>query len=550
MNIDRPLMIQSDRTMLLDVHSPCYDECRKEITRFSSLIKSPEHIHTYELTQLSIWNAISLGYDEGTIISSLKRWSRFEIDPRVLFFISETASRYGNLIMEEYDDSSYILYVKRSLLYTLLKSDASLKKYLRPQDNEEAFLLDTVWRGKIKALLIKKGYPVIDSVPLKKGGPLDITLRENISLRDYQKESRDAFISQGGFGTVVLPCGSGKTIVGLGVMDALKTKTLILCPNVTAVHQWIREIKDKTNLQDGDIGEYTGQTKDIKDVTICTYQVLVYSTMKKCEDGTEEKEWPNFSLFKSNDWGLVIYDEVHMLPAPVFAITAEIQAIHRLGLTATLIREDGKEDEVFTLVGPKRIDIPWVELETKGFIAKACCIEVKVPLEKNDEIPYALATKGEKYRIAAENRKKLDVTEKLLKRHEGEQILIIGQYIDQLEYFRDKFGFPLITGSTGNRKRDELYEDFRAGRIKVLIVSKVANYAVDLPDATVAIEISGSFGSRQEEAQRLGRILRPKEKDSHFYVLITEFTAEEEMNSKRQKFLAEQGYSYAIERFE
>lgn len=547
---DKPLMVQSDRTMLLDVHSPSYNSCRKEITRFSSLIKSPEHIHTYELTQLSIWNAISLGYDENDIISSLRKWSRFDIDPRVLFFISDTASRYGNLIMEEYDDSSYILYVKRSLLYTLLKSDTSLKKYLRPQDNEEAFLFDFLWRGRIKAILIKKGYPVIDSISLKKGGPINITLNDSVTLRDYQRESRDAFLSQGGYGTVVLPCGSGKTIVGLSVMEALKTKTLILCPNVTAVHQWIREIKDKSSLTNDDIGEYTGQTKDIKNVTICTYQVLVYSTVKKNEDGTEEKEWPNFSLFKSNDWGLVIYDEVHMLPAPVFAITAEIQAIHRLGLTATLIREDGKEDEVFTLVGPKRIDIPWVELETKGYIAKALCIEVKIPLEKNDEIPYALASRAEKYRIAAENRKKLDVTEKLLKRHDGEQILIIGQYIGQLEYFKDKFGFPLITGSTSNRKRDELYDDFRSGKIKVLIVSKVANYAVDLPDASVAIEISGSFGSRQEEAQRLGRILRPKEKDSHFYVLISEFTIEEEMNSKRQKFLAEQGYSYSIERLE
>ncbi len=284
-------------------------------------------------------------------------------------------------------------------------------------------------------------------------------------------------------------------------------------------------------------------------MTICTYQVLIYSITKTDEDGKEIKEYPNFSLFSSRDWGLVIYDEVHMLPAPVFSITAEIQAMHRLGLTATLVREDGREDEVFTLVGPKRIDIPWVELEEKGFIAKAYCHEVKVPLEKDDELVYALATRQTKYKIAAVNDRKIGVTEKILKKHEGEQILIIGQYLEQLGYFRKKFGYPLITGSTPNRVRDELYDDFRNGRIKVLIVSKVANYAIDLPDATVAIQISGTFGSRQEEAQRLGRILRPHDRDSHFYTLVSEYTIEEEMNSNRQKFLSEQGYSYTIEHY-
>ncbi len=542
-------MVQSDRTMLLDVHSPLADECRKDIIAFSSLVKSPEHIHTYELTPLSLWNAVSLGLGEKDIISRLEKWSRYDLDRRVLFFISDTADRYGKLRLEEYDENHYRLSAQNAILFVKLRSDSTVMKYLTPGGGGNSFLLEKIYRGKIKAELIKRGYPVTDTIPLTKGGRLDVSLREDVVLRPYQISARDSFVSSGGYGTVVLPCGSGKTVVGMAVMEALTTKTIILCPNVTAVHQWMRELGSKTNLREDQIGEYTGQSKDIKDVTICTYQVLIYSETKTDEDGKEIKEYPNFSLFSSRDWGLVIYDEVHMLPAPVFSITAEIQAMHRLGLTATLVREDGREDEVFTLVGPKRIDIPWVELEEKGFIAKAYCHEVKVPLEKDDELVYALATRQTKYKIAAVNDRKIGVTEKILKKHEGEQILIIGQYLEQLGYFRKKFGYPLITGSTPNRVRDELYDDFRNGRIKVLIVSKVANYAIDLPDATVAIQISGTFGSRQEEAQRLGRILRPHDRDSHFYTLVSEYTIEEEMNSNRQKFLSEQGYSYTIEHY-
>ena len=547
-NVNKPLMVQSDRTMLLDVHSPLADECRRDIISFSSLVKSPEHIHTYELTQLSLWNAVSLGETEKSIIEKLRKWSRYELDNRVLFFISDTVSRYGNITLRAYSDDEYLLYVRSNLLYLQLGQETGLKKYLKPSDEEQSYLIDSMYRGKIKAELIKRGYPVVDTIPLRKGAPLELSLKDTLKLRSYQTEAASSFLSAGGYGTVVLPCGSGKTVVGMTVMEKLQTKTLILCPNVTAVHQWIRELLDKTSLKPEQIGEYTGQTKEIKDVTICTYQVLIYSVTKTDDKGNEIKEYPNFSIFRHNDWGLVIYDEVHMLPAPVFAITAEIQSMYRLGLTATLVREDGREDEVFTLVGPKRIDIPWIELETRGFIAKAYCHEVKIPLEKNDELLYALATKQNKYRIAATNSRKIEVTEEILKKHEGEQILIIGQYLEQLEYFREKFGYPLITGATGNRKRDELYDAFRHGDVKVLIVSKVANYAVDLPDATVAIQISGTFGSRQEEAQRLGRILRPKEKDSHFYTLVSEFTLEEEMNANRQKFLSEQGYSYTIER--
>ncbi len=538
------LTVQSDRTMLLDVHSPFYDGCRRDIVKFSSLIKSPEHIHTYEITQLSIWNAIALGLDKEDIISSLEKWSRYSLDERLIYFIDETSSRYGSLILEEYDSTSYILRVLSTTLYYRIKNDRTLGKNLRPQDEEEAFLLDIHSRGTIKAGLIRMGYPVIDSIPLKKGEPSPISLKDNVALRDYQIKSRDAFLESGGYGIVSLPCGSGKTIVGLAVMAALKTKTLILTPNVTALRQWKREILDKTDVTDERIGEFSGEKKEIRDITICTYQVLTHSKTNE----KEEKEWPNFELFRKNDWGLVIYDEVHMLPAPVFSVTGEIQSKHRLGLTATLIREDGKEDYCFTLIGPKRIDIPWIELETKGYIAKAVLTSVKVSLDKDDEIKYALAGRNEKYKIAAMNEKKMNALDTLLLRHKGESILIIGQYLVQLEEIKRRFGFPLITGAMSSVKRDELYDAFRRGEEKVLIVSKVANYALDLPDATVAIQISGSYGSRQEEAQRLGRILRPKEKDSHFYTLLSEYTIEEDMNLNRQKFLSEQGYSYTMER--
>lgn len=544
-NSDRPLMVQSDRTMLLDVHSPYFDQCRNDIINFSSLIKSPEHIHTYELTPLSIWNAISMGKDEDYIIKSLKKWSKYDIDERVLFFISDISSRYGLISLNEYDEEYYALNVKKKEVALLLKRDKLLSKFLHSSPNPNQFLIKKLDRGTIKVELIKRFYPVSDLIAIKDGGKIDISIKKEVSIRDYQFQALKAFLDGGGYGTVVLPCGSGKTIVGLLLMERLKTKTLILCPNVTSVHQWIREITEKTNIKKEDIGEYTGQNKEIKDITICTYQVLTYSVYDKEKN---DKIYPHFSLFSLNEWGLTIYDEVHMLPAPVFRITAEFQSMRRLGLTATLVREDHKEEEVFSLVGPKRIDIPWAELEKKGFIAKAYCHEIRVPLSKNLELEYALASKSEKFHIASVNPNKTEIVEKLLNKHKDDKIIIIGQYLDQLKYFRDKFKFPLITGSTNNKKRDALYDSFRNGEINCLIVSKVANYALDLPDANTAIQISGTFGSRQEEAQRLGRILRPKSKDSHFYTLVTEYSLEENCALNRQKFLSEQGYSYSIEK--
>ena len=542
--IDKPLMVQSDKTMLLDVHSPSFEECRNDIIAFADLVKSPEHIHTYTLSPLTLWNAVSSGLDSNEIISRLKKWSRYEIDERVIFFIEDTASRYGEFILTEEDQDNLRLSVKRERFFLTLFSEPTLKKYLRKGDGNY-FLISKLDRGTVKAKMVKMGFPVDDRIPLKKGSKLEFDLKDNVEIRDYQKESVDAFLSSGGYGTIVLPCGSGKTIVGIETAVTLKTNTLILCPNVSSVHQWIRELLDKTTLTPDQIGEYSGETKTIKPVTVCTYQVLTYRT-KNFDKEETEPIYPHFSIFSENNWGLIIYDEVHMLPAPVFRITAELQSIYRLGLTATLIREDGREDEVFSLVGPKRFDTPWAELTQKGFIAKAYCHEVRIPLPHTLELEYALAPKKEKYRIASQNPLKIKVAEAILKKHEGESILIIGQYLEQLQVFRDHFGYPIITGTTSNKKRDELYDKFRSGEEKVMIVSKVANFAVDLPDASVAIEISGSFGSRQEEAQRLGRILRPKARDSHFYTIVTEYSQEEEFASNRQKFLSEQGYSYSI----
>ena len=541
---DKPLTIQSDRTMLLDVHSESAKACREDIIAFADLVKSPEHIHTYQLTSLSLWNAISSGLTSEEIIARLERWSRFEIDSRILFFINDTAERYGDFILEDYDDQHLILTVKRKLFMIQLKHERALEKYLIPND-DSSFLIERMHRGTVKVLMIKLGFPVDDRIPLSKGELIDIKPKSEFKARDYQIEATDAILGKDqelGYGTIVLPCGSGKTIVGIEIMLRLKTRTLIMAPNVAAVHQWIRELQDKTDLKPDMIGEYSGEAKEIRPITVSTYQILTWRENK------DSDIYPHFSLFRNGRWGLIIYDEVHMLPAPVFRITAELQAVYRVGLTATLIREDGREDEVFSLVGPKRYDTPWTDLEKRGFIAKAYCHEIRIRLPEELELDYATAKKHSKYKIASCNPEKIRVTEELLKEHEGDSILIIGQYLDQLNEFHKHFGFPIITGATGNKKRDEIYNDFREGRIKTLIVSKVANFAIDLPDASVAIQLSGTYGSRQEEAQRLGRILRPKNKDSHFYTLVSEFTEEEDFAQNRQKFLSEQGYEYTIEK--
>ena len=539
MQDDKPLIVQSDRTLMLDVHSEAANSCRDQIIAFSELVKAPEHVHTYSISAISLWNATSAGLSASEIITRLERWSRFDIPAGVRTYIEDISSRFGKLVLVPGDDESYTLNVMDSFIAKAISSNRTLAGIVRRTEDPSRFSIRRYDRGTAKLELIRLGYPVDDRIPLAKSEPVHIDL--NVGLRDYQKLAKESILGDmgpgTGFGTIVMPCGSGKTVVGLSLMASLKTRTLILCPNVVAVHQWMNELRAKTDIDPELIGEYSGERKELKPVTVCTYQVLTYRSSK-------DDDFPHMKVIQEGNWGLVIYDEVHMLPAPVFKITAELQSVYRAGLTATLIREDGREEDVFSLVGPKRFDIPWTDLSQAGWIAEAYCIEIRTPLPAELELPYAIAQKREKYKIASTNAEKMKIVEALLSKHRGESIIIIGQYLDQLMEVRRHFGFPVITGSTPNSKRDELYARFRDGSEKVLIVSKVANFAIDLPDASVAIQISGTFGSRQEEAQRLGRILRPKRKSSFFYSVITRNTVEEEFSANRQRFLVEQGYRY------
>ncbi len=585
---ENPLIVQSDRTILLDVHAPRADECRQALVPFAELEKSPEHLHTYKLTPLSLWNAAGAGFTPEDAISVLNEYSKYDVPQSVEVWIQETAGRFGKLrLVEGYsievpkkfdkDGNPSEETVKEEYLYMVTDSqnvfreiNASRvgKKYLQMAEYKEpenpkttltenerkfCFSLPLTLRGTIKQELLQMGWPVKDDVPMGDGEPLEINLRETtlsgkpFAIRQYQKEAAESIVGDKGpgtgFGTIVLPCGAGKTIVGMTTMSLLKTNTLVITTNISAVHQWIDELLDKTNLTRDDIAEYTGESKTIKPVTVATYQILTWRPEK-------EGPYPHFSIFKERNWGLIVYDEVHMLPAPVFRVVAEIQAVRRIGLTATLVREDGCEGHVFSLVGPKRYDVPWKDLEHSGFIATAECIEVKVNLPESMEIDYAVAEQRKKHKIASENPAKLDFVKALVEKSPDDKILVIGQYIEQLNQIAKMLSCPIITGKTPNSERDEIYRKFRTSEIKVLVVSKVANFAIDLPDASMAIQVSGTFGSRQEEAQRLGRILRPKERKSRFFTLITRNTVEEEFGSNRQKFLAEQGYSYRIARCE
>lgn len=577
MNFENPLIVQTDRTLLLDVHAPLAEECRDALIPFAELIKSPEHLHTYQVTPLSLWNAASAGFSSDMAIETLKKYSRYDVPQSVEAWVMDTAERFGKLRLvpgpvievENGVKEEYLYLVSSSpFVFKEIESNAFSKKFLVPceyempadsktdlSENEKKFCfkLNLTDRGIIKQNLIKIGWPVKDDVPLVDGAPLEINLREetlsgkSFGVREYQQNAAASLVGDKGpgtgFGTIVLPCGAGKTIVGMQLMSILKTNTLIVTTNISAVHQWIDELMDKTNLTRDQIAEYTGESKSIKPVTVATYQILTWRPEK---DGP----YPHFSLFRSNNWGLIIYDEVHMLPAPVFRVAAELQAVRRVGLTATLIREDGCEGHVFSLVGPKRFDVPWKELEKSRWIATAECIEVRIPLEQGKEIEYAVAGNREKHRIASENNLKLGIVKELVEKCTKDKILVIGQYLKQLNEIAAILKVPIVTGKTPNSERDRIFADFRNGLIKVLVVSKVANFAIDLPDASMAIQVSGTFGSRQEEAQRLGRILRPKERTSRFFTLITKDTVEEEFGNNRQKFLAEQGYSYRIIRYE
>ena len=573
MNYENPLIVQGDRSLLLDVHAPLAEECRNALIPFAELEKSPEHLHTYRLTPLSLWNAASAGFSADDAAEVLQKYARYDVPQSVVAWIKETESRFGKITLIAGPDievpvkegsaekivEHFLYLVADSLpIFKEIGANHSVKKLLTStlEDSDApqySFLLKLTDRGTIKQLLLQAGWPVKDEVALIDGEPLDVSLRETTSsgrpleIREYQKGAAHALVGDRGpgtgFGTIVLPCGAGKTIVGMTIMDMLKTSTLIITTNISAVHQWIDELLDKTNLTADQIAEYSGESKTIKQVTVATYQVLTWRPDK-------EGPYPHFSIFHERPWGLIIYDEVHMLPAPVFRVVADLQAVRRVGLTATLVREDGCEGYVFSLVGPKRYDVPWKELERDRWIASAECIEVRIDLPGAQEIDYAVAGTREKHKIASMNPDKLPVVRQIIDHFPDDKILVIGQYLQQLDEIVKELDCPIITGKTPNTERDRIYNDFREGKIRVLVVSKVANFAIDLPDASLAIQVSGTFGSRQEEAQRLGRILRPKERKSRFFTLITRNTVEEEFGSNRQKFLAEQGYEYKIVRYD
>jgi DNA excision repair protein ERCC-3 len=536
---DGPLIVQSDKTLLLEVNHPDAQACRMAIAPFAELERSPEHVHTYRLTPLGLWNARAAGYDAETVIDALLRFSRYPPPHALLVDVAETMDRYGRLQL--LNDPAHGLVLRatdRAVLAEVAKSK-KVADYLGARIDEDTIAVHPSERGRLKQALLKLGWPAEDLAGYVDGESHPITLNEDgWTLRPYQREAVEQFWA-GGSGVVVLPCGAGKTLVGAAAMAQACATTLILVTNTVAGRQWKRELLARTSLTEREIGEYSGEKKEIRPVTIATYQVL---TTRR--GGT----FTHLDLFNARDWGLVIYDEVHLLPAPIFRFTADLQARRRLGLTATLVREDGREGDVFSLIGPKRYDAPWKDIEAQGWIAPAECIEVRVTLTDAERMAYATAEAEERYRFAATARTKLPVVRKLVERHQGEQILVIGAYIDQLERLGEYLDAPVIHGTTPTRQRERLFDAFRAGEVPILVISKVGNFSIDLPEAAVAIQVSGTFGSRQEEAQRLGRVLRPKAdgRRAHFYTVVARDTIDTEYAAHRQRFLAEQGYAYTI----
>ena len=571
---DGPLIIQSDHTLLLEVDHAGYADARNDLLGFAELVKSPEHVHTYRITPLSVWNARAAGHSADDMVTALEWHARFPPPGNVIRELREQAQRYGRLRLfkQVFADreagvaEDLRLKVDTQELADQLASTKGLADHLNLRDDTDptVFVLDPVGRGVVKQALIKAGYPAEDYAGYTGGAALDLKLRDTtkqrpdqpFALRPYQQDAVNAFAGaggdegMGGSGVIVLPCGAGKTVIGIAAMAAAGTATLILAPSTTAVRQWIAELLDKTTLEAHQVAEYSGSTKDIAPVTVATYQVL---TSRKNKDAPLE----HLALFDREDWGLIVYDEAHLLPAPVFAATATIQSRRRLGLTATLVREDGREEDVFALIGPKKADVPWKTLEGQGWIAKARCVEVRVEMPDDRMREYHAADRRSMFRIASENPAKAAQVKRILSLHPGEPALVIGMYVDQLKELAAELDAPLIVGTTSQRKRDALFEAFRKGEIPVLVVSKVANFAVDLPDASLAVQVSGTFGSRQEEAQRLGRLLRPKApkgdaghdpeaNQAHFYSLVSRDTNEQDFALNRQLFLCEQGYQYRL----
>jgi superfamily II DNA or RNA helicase len=647
-----PLVVQSDKSVLLEVDNAQYAEARDALARFAELEKSPEHIHTYRLSPLSLWNAAASGLTSDSILNTLTRYSKYDVPSNIQADVKDYVSRFGRLKLRRDDRGGLILTAEDPLLMLEVSRQRKVKQFIIEEVDARTVRVNPAMRGHVKKALVDIGYPAEDLAGYVDGAPLTIRLLpttrrtgEVWRLRDYQKEAVAIYhaggAAEGGSGVIVLPCGAGKTMVGMGAMDALQTNTLILTTNIVAVRQWIDELADKTSLLPDDIGEYTGDVKEIRPVTVTTYQILTYHKRRarlrrfegrapeaggaeadggdaeneeegaqsggaqsggapgeggtvgvisgvpdpktgaqldwvvsdggaedgpaagydrfaadgrRAADGTQDEddgsleEYPHFKVFNERDWGLIVYDEVHLLPAPVFRMTAELQGRRRLGLTATLVREDGREEDVFALIGPKRFDVPWKDLERQGWIATAHCHELRLNMTPERRLDYALADSKLQYAVAAQDPAKIDAVEQLIDRHPDDQILVIGMYLEQLSDMARRLNAPLLTGKTPVRERRKLYQQLRDGKLRLLVVSKVANFAIDLPDVSVAIEISGTFGSRQEEAQRLGRILRPKRdnRPAHFYAIVMRDTRDQLFGSKRQMFLTEQGYKYEI----
>ena len=547
--------MQSDRTLLLDADHQEAAVCRSAIAPFAELERSPEHFHTYRITPLSLWNARAAGMGAEQMLAALDAFSRYPVPLSVRTEIEDQAARYGRLRLE-FGPGRLVLRATEQVILEEVSRSRQVASLLGARIGPFEFAVEPLVRGRLKQALTKAGWPPEDLAGYTPGTPLRLSIRERtatgepFSLRAYQVDAVDAFwargTNDGGSGVLVLPCGAGKTMIGMGVMERAETRTLILTTSVVAVRQWRQELLSRTSLRPDQVGEYTGVEKSPAEVTIATYQMLTHRARGADKDRLDS--YRHLELLGREDWGLVIYDEVHLLPAPVFRMTAEIQSKRRLGLTATLIREDGREDDVFSLIGPKRYDAPWRELEAAGWIAPAVCLEIRIPMTSEQRMAYAVAELNERYRLAATLPRKLDLVREICRRHQQDRVLVIGQYLDQLHEVAEMLEAPLLTGATGTAERERLYAAFRSGELSLLVVSKVANFAIDLPEANVAIQISGTFGSRQEEAQRLGRVLRPKADGGQawFYSLVTRETKDQDYATHRQLFLAEQGYRYEI----
>ncbi|MDP9392967.1 MAG: DEAD/DEAH box helicase [Actinomycetota bacterium] len=536
---DGPLIVQSDKTLLLEVDHPAAADCRRQIAPFAELERSPEHVHTYRLTPLGMWNARAAGHDAEQVIDTLLRYSRYAVPHALLVDVAETMARYGRLRLLQHPNHGLVLESSdRAVLEEVLRSK-KVAPLVGARVDPDTVVIHPSERGHLKQVLLKLGWPAEDLAGYVDGEAHPIALAEDgWSLRPYQSEAVEGFW-HGGSGVVVLPCGAGKTIVGAAAMARAQATTLILVTNTVSARQWRSELLRRTSLTEEEIGEYSGARKEIRPVTIATYQVM--TTRRK-------GVYSHLEVFDSRDWGLILYDEVHLLPAPIFRFTADIQSRRRLGLTATLVREDGREGDVFSLIGPKRFDAPWKDIEAQGYIAPADCVEVRVTLTDSERLAYATAEPEERYRLCATTLTKTRVVERLVAKHAGEQTLVIGQYLDQLDDIGERIGAPVIKGETPVKERERLFAGFRSGELSTLVVSKVANFSVDLPEASVAIQVSGTFGSRQEEAQRLGRVLRPKAdgRGARFYAVTARDTLDQEYAAHRQRFLAEQGYAYRI----